>query len=217
MKLLAALFGFVVLAVVFVIWYRVYRSIKGDDGALLSGGRAKPAKTNSLEEFIASYKRGEAVAGTDPAVGLKTPASSGTKAASQPPVRLVAPAAAGTGAPPPSSTSAAGEGFLSGTTKLAYLACKAGLRDHHVFAHVRLSALGREGAIEAPLAAASVDLLICNAALSAVAAIDLIDAASGPADALKSDYLKTLGIRYLRLSAKSLPRPGDWHALLYKL
>ena len=215
MKLLAALFGFIVLAVVFVIWYRVYRSIKGDDGALLSGGRAKPAKTDSLEEFIASYKRGDAVAGNDVA-SLKAPARPGTKAALPPPVRLVAPAAAGPGAPP-SSTPAAREGFLSGTTKLAYLACKAGLRDHHVFAHVQLSALGPDGAIDAPLAATGIDLLICNAALSAVAAIDLIDAASGPADALKSDFLKTLGIRYLRLSAKSMPRPGDWHALLYKM
>jgi hypothetical protein len=53
--------------------------------------------------------------------------------------------------------------------------------------------------------------------MSAVAAIDLIDAGSGAANVAKSDHLKTLGIRYLRLSAKSLPRPDQWHALLYKM
>ena len=97
---------------------------------------------------------------------------------------------------------------------MVYLACKTGLRDHHIFAHVPLSALSTGGAIDPALA---VDLLICNAAMSAVAAIDLIDSGNGAANAAKSDYLKALGIRYLRLSAKSLPRPNELHALLYKM
>jgi hypothetical protein len=210
MKTLGALFGFIVLAAVFVLWYRAYKSIKGDDSALFPSGREKPAKTSSLEEFIASYKRGEVVVGDDASTSLK--ANQGAKSASQPPIRLVA----GYAETAPSSPPAKREAFVSGTTKLAYLACRAGLRDHHVFAHVQLCALS-EGTIDPSLAAAGIDLLICNAGLSAVAAIDLIDAASGPADAIKTDYLKTLGIRYLRLSAKSLPRPADWHALLYKM
>ena len=73
------------------------------------------------------------------------------------------------------------------------------------------------GAIDPALAPTSIDLLICNAAMSPVAAIDVIDAGSGAANVAKSDHLKALGIRYLRLSAKSLPRPDEFHALLYKM
>ena len=109
------------------------------------------------------------------------------------------------------------DAFVSGSTKLAYLACKTGLRDHHIFAHVPLAALSTGGAIDPALARTGVDLLICNAAMSAVAAIDLIDAGNGTANAAKTDYLRALGIRYLRLSAKSLPRPDELHAMLYKM
>lgn len=219
MKFLGVLFGFIVLALVFVLWYRAYKSIKGD-GSLFPGAREKTAKTGSLEEFIAAYKRGEVVADNDAAGSHQAQANPGEKAASQQPLRLVTPAAASYAdskmASAPSSSPATREAFVSGTTKLAYLTCKAGLRDHHVFAHVQLSALAH-GAIDPSLATAGIDLLICNAAFSAVAAVDLVDAASGPPEGMKTDYLKTLGIRYLRLSAKSLPRAADWHALLYKM
>jgi hypothetical protein len=199
MKIAGALFGLLILAVVFVLWLRTYKSIKGDDGALFSMGNRKPKQeNNSLDEFLAAYKRGEVAVGNSALVAAKPSPS---------PTPLAAPAAART-AP------AKRDAFISGSIKLAYLACKTGLRDHHIFAHVPLSALSTGGAIDPALA---VDLLICNAAMSAVAAIDLIDAGSGAANAAKSDYLKGLGIRYLRLSAKSLPRPDELHALLYKM
>ena len=199
MKIAGALFGFLILAVVFVLWFRAYRSVKGEDSALFSMDDRKPKKeNNSIEEFIASYKRGEVAVGSSVPVAAKSSSS---------PTPLAAPAAAQT-AP------VKRDAFVSGATKLAYLACKTGLRDHHIFAHVPLSALSTGGTIGPALA---VDLLICNAAMSAVAAIDLIDAGSGAANAAKSDYLKVLGIRYLRLSAKSLPRPDELHALLYKM
>ena len=203
MKIAGALFGFLVLAVVFVVWFRVYKSIKGDDSPLFSMGSGKPkTQNNSIEEFLASYKRGEAAVGNDaPAAG---------KVAAKP---LSAPLAVPAAQPAPAKRDA----FVSGSTKLAYLACKTGLRDHHIFAHVQLSALSTGGAIDPALARTGVDLLICNAAMSAVAAIDLIDAGNVPVNAAKSDHLKALGIRYLRLSAKSLPRPDELHALLYKM
>ncbi len=197
MKIAAAVFGFLVLAVVFVLWFRAYRSIKGQDSPLFSMGDSKPKKeNNSIEEFIAAYKRGEVAVGNSAPVAAKPS-----------PTPLAGPAATQT-AP------VKRDAFVSGATKLAYLACKTGLRDHHIFAPVPLSALATGGAIDRALA---VDLLICNAAMSAVAAIDLIDAGSGAAYAAKSDYLKALGIRYLRLSAKSLPRPDELHAMLYKM
>ena len=203
MKIAAALFALVILAVVFVIWLRTYKSIKGDDGPLFSMGKRKPRKeNNSLDEFIASYKRGEVPKVDSP----PTPANAAAKLSSSP-TPLNVPAAAPTA---PAKLDA----FVSGSTKLAYLVCKTGLRDHHIFAHVPLSALATGGAIDQALA---VDLLICNATMSAVAAIDLIDTKNGATNAVKTDYLKALGIRYLRLSAKSLPRPEELHALLYKM
>ena len=206
MKIAAALFGLVILAVVFVLWLRTYKSLKGDDGPLFSMDKRKPRKeNNSLDEFIASYKRGEVPKVDSPPIAVNAAA----KLSSSPTplkVRAVAPTAP-----------AKRDAFVSGSTKLAYLACKTGLRDHHIFAHVPLSALSTGGAIDPALARTDVDLLICNATMSAVAAIDLIDAGNGTANAAKSDYLKLLGIRYLRLSAKSLPRPDELHALLYKM
>jgi hypothetical protein len=197
MKIAGAVFGFLILVVVFVLWFRAYKSVKGEGSPLLSMGNRKPRKeNNSLDEFIASYKRGEVAVGNSAPVVAKPS-----------PLPLAAPAVA-------QAALAKRDAFVSGSTKLAYLACKTGLRDHHIFAHVPLWALSTGGAIDPALA---VDLLICNAALSAVAAIDLIDAGSSAANAAKSDYLKTLGIRYLRLSAKSLPRPEELHALLYKM
>src|SRR5258706_1356691 len=212
MKIAGAIFGFIILAVIFVVWIRAYKSIKGEDNPLFSGGKRKPGEEkDSLEDFIASYKRGEV------RIPASVPAAAKTASA---PVPLPAAAAAAVAAAAAAAAPAAPvrrESFISGATKLAYLTCKAGLRDHHVFAHVQLSALSTGGMIDPALARSGVDLLICNAAMSAVAAIDLIDAGSSAANVAKSDHLKTLGIRYLRLSAKSLPRPDQWHALLYKM
>jgi hypothetical protein len=205
MKIVAALFGFAILAVVFVLWYRAYKDIKGDDSTLFSkgGGKAK-AQNNSIEEFLASYKRGEV------AVAPSAAPAAATAAAKPPSSPLAVPAVA---------QPAVGkrDPFVSGSTKLAYLACKTGLRDHHIFAHVQLSTLSTGGALDATLARSGIDLLICNAAMAPVAAVDLIDAGNAPVNAAKADYLKALDIRYLRLSAKSLPRPDELHALLYKM
>jgi len=208
MKIAVALFGFLVLAVVFVVWYRAYKSIKGDDGPLFSNRSRKPkGENNSLEEFITAYKRGDVAVGNSAPAAVNVPAKA---AANSPATPLAAPATAQT-------TPAKRDAFVSGSTKLAYLACKAGLRDHHIFAHVQLAALSAGRAIEPALAGAAVDVLICNAAMAAVAAIDLIDAGNAQLNTAKSDYLKALDIRYLRLTAKSLPRPDEMHALLYKM
>jgi hypothetical protein len=205
MKIVAALFGFAILAVVFVVWYRAYKAVKGDDSALFSkGGGKSKTQNNSIEEFLAAYKRGEV------AVGSSTAPAAVPAAAKPPAAPLAVPAAA-------QPALAKRDSFVSGSTKLAYLACKTGLRDHHIFAHVQLSMLSTGGAIDPALARTGVDLLICNAAMSPVAAVDLIDAGNAPLSAAKADYLNALDIRYLRLSAKSLPRPDELHALLYKM
>jgi hypothetical protein len=238
MKIAGAFFGFVVLVVVLVVWYRMYRSLKGDDGPMFSFLGSKPKKEksdNSLEALIASYKRGEALPGDAPAAPAAfatpqqpaaTPAvAMAAKAGAAPAMRIVT---AHPGAKQPAPTAIPADVhpvavavkrdvFITGATKLVYMVCKAGLRDHHVFAHVPLRALSTGGAIDPMLALTTVDLLVCNAAMAPVAAIDVIEATSGPADAVKAGHLKGLGLRYLRFSAKSLPRPDALHALLYKM
>ena len=216
MKIAGALLGLLIMAAVFVVWYRAHKSIKGDDGPLFAIDKRKPKKdNNSLDEFVAAYKRGEVAPGNGMPAAVKP-------ATAVPSIPAAVKPATAIPAAPVAAAPARRDAFISGSTKLAYLACKTGLRDHHIFAHVPLSALSSGGVIDPALARAGVDLLICNAAMSAVAAIDLIDsglidASTGAANAAKSDYLKALGIRYLRLSAKSLPRPDELHALLYKM
>lgn len=106
--------------------------------------------------------------------------------------------------------------FLSGATKLAYYVCRSGLRDHHVFAHVRLQSLCT-GKLDARLADAQISLLVCNAGISIVAAIDVIESEAAPADGAKAETLRALGIRYLKLSPKSIPKPEDVRTLLYRM
>ena len=207
MNIVGAVFGLLVLVVVLVLWFRAYRDIKGDDASLLSPARRKQRKQNdSLEEFIAAYRRGEVAVGASAAAA---PTAAQAQALSS----------AYTGGAPAaqSATRTPGEAFLSGPAKLAYLACKTGLRDHHIFARVQLSALDTGATLDASLARTSIDLLICNPALAPVAAADLADSTGDSAHAQKLAFLKGLGIRYLQLSDKSLPRPEEWHGLLYKL
>ncbi|HXF16618.1 MAG TPA: hypothetical protein VN496_06415 [Burkholderiales bacterium] len=217
MKFAGVLLGLIVLAGVLIVWFRAYKSIKSDQALSPSGKGAPKQKKDSLDDFIASYKRGEVSLENNTKV-LPSPAAPGTPAANSvlsPPFTPPAPAAIAAAAVDAGPIKC--ESFLAGATKLAYLTAKTGLRDHHIFAHVQLAALSTGAPLAEPLSHASVDLVICNAALAPVAAIDLIDAASGPAPVAKSEHLRMLGVRYLRLSVKSLPKPDEWHTLLYKM
>lgn len=234
MKIAGALFGFVVLAVVFVVWFRMYRSIKGDDSPMFSFGNSKPKKEksdHSMEALIASYRRGEMPPPDSPiasAIAQKTAAlplpakapvlnPAAARAVSAQPVPALASAALPSAESSSDGVPVKRESFISGATKLVYLVCRSGLRDHHIFAAVPLHALSTGGAIDPALALETVDLLVCNAAMAPVAVIDIIDATSGAANATKTAHLKALGVRYLRLSAKSMPRPDALHALIYKM
>src|SRR5258708_9920880 len=113
MKIVGALFGLLVLAAVFVVWFRAYKSIKGDSGPLISMGKRKSGKeNNSLDEFIAAYKRGDVTVGNN-----------ATSAAKPAPLPVAAPAAA-------QAAPGRREAFVSGPAKLAYLAVQHALADH---------------------------------------------------------------------------------------
>jgi hypothetical protein len=106
--------------------------------------------------------------------------------------------------------------FLSGAAKLAFLVLKAGLPDHHVFAHTRVSDL-MEGTSVPALANLPIDLLVCSKELGIVAAVDLNNGTQS--DALlareKEQRLRSVGIRYLRFAPGAFPKPADVRRLIY--
>ena len=142
------------------IWYKQYQSIVESSGLdSPSSKKSRGGADNSLEAFIAAYRQGNvAVVGA---------------AASAP---TAAPTAAATPDAPAVTVPIRRDHFLSGAAKLAFLIFKAGLKDHHIFAHVQLAALSATGVSDAALARSSIDLLVCNAEMSPVAAIDVIAA-----------------------------------------
>lgn len=198
MGFFAAFAAFVIGGIALVVWYALHQKIvqDRDPGFPTSRKAGNGGGPNALEEFIAAYRRGEVPAG-----GTAAPARSQAAAPN------VSPTA------PPSRR----DPFLGSAVKLAYFLCKTGLRDHHVFANVQLATLAANGASDVAMARGSVDLVVCNPAMSVVAAIDVIGPEGNAPDAAKADYLRSLGIRYLRLSARSLPKPEEIQALLYRI
>lgn len=201
MSYLSILIGAVLAGAAVYYWYKWHKDIKGDSADWIPRPEKKEAE--SLEAIVAAYHRGE-IPGNNTSAAPSAPAA---------PAAMSVPAAVP--APLPAMP-VRREGFLSGGPKLGYLLCKSALRDHHVFAHVPLHTLSASG-LDPKLAQTTVDLLVCNAGLDPVAAIDVSGAEAPPPDAAKVQALRGLGIRYLRLSAKSLPRPGQLKDLLYRM
>jgi hypothetical protein len=197
MAYFAVLAGFVIGGAVLWVWYRLHKDISQNENPGPGSRKARNRDgANSLEEFIAAYRRGEVSAGD---------------------TNVTAPSQAPEPDAPPATAQIKRDPFLDPAVKLAFYLCKTGLKDHHVFAHVPLAILSATGAGDIALARGSVDLLVCNRAISIVAAIDVIGPEGRAPDVPKADYLRSLGIRYLRLSASSLPRPEDIQALLYRM
>jgi hypothetical protein len=205
-KVLGLLLGAILAGLALYYWYKWYKSVKGEADGLLSkpGGRGN---AESLEAFIAAYRKGEVSPGDLQAPPGAPPPRPVKPAATAMPAAALAPATA-----PPELRQA----FLAGAPKLGYLLCKAALRDHHVFAHVSLRVLGSPG-LDPVIAQATVDLVICNAQLAPVAAIDVAAPGAGAPDAAKVEALRGLGLRYLRLTAKSLPKPEQLRDLIYRM
>jgi hypothetical protein len=131
----------------------------------------------------------------------------------------VAPAPVTPSAPAPAASSAGAKAraaFLAGPAKLAFLVLKAGLPDHHVFAHTRMTDLIDALTVPA-LANLRIDLVVCTKELTIVAAVDLPNGA--PSDALieseKAQRLSTAGIRYVRLEPGKFPKPAEVRGLIY--
>ena len=196
-KLVLAL---VIIVAVLVLVFRFQKRIQSGTGSSKTGAdkKAEGARATELEEFIAAYRRDKATAQGQPNATSVQPAA--------------APAAA-TAAPAAVKARAA---FLSGPAKLAFLVLKAGLPDHHVFAHTRVSDL-MDGTTVPALANLPIDLLVCSKDLGIVAAVDLNGGTQS--DALlareKEQRLRSAGIKYLRLVPGAFPKPAEVRKLIY--
>ena len=179
--------------------FRFHRQIQAGSSASNAPPDRKQevARASELEEFIAAYRRDKGAGQTQP------------NAAAQPTPPV--------GPPPmvPASAVKARAAFLSGPAKLGFLVLKAGLPDHHVFAHTRVADLV-DGISLGALANLPIDLLVCSKELAIVAAVDL-DAGT-QSDALlareKEQRLRAAGIRYLRLAPGAFPKPAEVRKLI---
>jgi intracellular sulfur oxidation DsrE/DsrF family protein len=96
------------------------------------------------------------------------------------------------------------------------------LPEHAIFVHVSLAAIvdlppgvqgrEREQRLRA-LSANAIDCLVCNKAMEAIAAVDIEDGVN-VASRIKSEYLKSARVRYLRVNPAALPAAHEIQALL---
>jgi hypothetical protein len=220
MFLLKLVLALVIIVAALVLVFRFHKQLKGESAALglnLGKKKGEDAGSNELEAFIAAYRRDKTVVlNGQPAVAAPAAAMPAPAAAALP----VTPSPATSPAPPPAMSPAGAKAraaFLAGPTKLAFLVLKAGLPDHHVFAHTRMADLLDALTVPA-LANLRVDLVVCTKELAIVAAVDLPNGA--PTDALvegeKAQRLSTAGIRYVRLEPGKFPKPAEVRALIYQ-
>jgi hypothetical protein len=125
---------------------------------------------------------------------------------------------------PASGAAAARERFLGQRETLLYLLLKTGLPDHEIFANVALasvvalpsSASEREQQLRR-LAPYLLDFVVCDKSMRIVAAVDL-EAAGGAEAAgiqqFKADYLKSAGIRLVRVNPAAMPRRDQVRGLV---
>jgi hypothetical protein len=180
--------------------FRFRRQIQAESNASKAAPDKKQegARATELEEFIAAYRR-------DKGAGQIQPNASAQPA---PPIGAIPLA--------PGGAVKARAAFLSGPVKLAFLVLKAGLPDHHVFAHTRVADLV-DGVSVGALANLPIDLVVCSKELAIVAAVDLD--AGMQSDALlareKEQRLRTAGIRYLRFAPGAFPKPAEVREVIY--
>ena len=191
-------------------WMIWHRRMRGDDTPLIGATkrRARDRETeNELEAFIAAYRGGklDPVALTDGEDASLDPA---TLAASGPAASSVAPSSTAPAQPAPTQPAPAKAMLLRPEVKLAYLTLRSGLRDHHIFANVRLGDLGFGTAV------GIIDLLVCAPDFKYVAAID-ISVGDPPEDIPKTSFLHRAGLKHLKLTSRTIPKPGQLRDLIY--
>jgi len=225
MFLLKLVLALIIIVAALVLVFRFHKQLKGESASLglnLGKKKGEDGRSNELEAFIAAYRRdktvvgnGQAAAADAPGVAMPAPAAQAL-AVTPPPATPASVTSSALAAATSAANAKARAAFLTGPNKLAFLVLKAGLPDHHVFAHTRLSDLIDALTVPA-LANLRVDLVVCTKELTIVAAVDLPNGA--PTDTLieseKAQRLSTAGIRYVRLEPGKFPKPAEVRGLIY--
>jgi len=150
MFLLKLVLALIIIVAALVLVFRFHKQLKGESASLglnLGKKKGEDGRSNELEAFIAAYRRDKTVVGNGQAAaadapGVAMPAPAAQALAVTPPPATPAPVTSSALAAATSAANAkARAAFLAGPNKLAFLVLKAGLPDHHVFAHTRLSDL----------------------------------------------------------------------------
>lgn len=215
MSVFKVLAGFAIIAAVLVLWFRAARSLRDGGGSGMdmtpqrrpSRGKKGDAGANELERFIAQHRDGLLKPPADPAAAPATPLASNPAQAplAESPTPPAAPPAALLQAPV----------LLAGAEKLAFLAFKAALPDHHVLARVPLGQLLPGLALESGLAAHAHAVVVCRSDFSVRAAVDVTDPAMEAQLTPVRQTLETRAIRHLVLDRHKLPKPKEIRALLH--
>ena len=153
---------------------------------------------------------------------VPTVAPSATPAAMVP----VAPAASASAMPrgPAPAAAVSTQRFLGQPETLVYRLLRASIPDHEVFANVTLaSVLGANGSgfdREQQLRRLSqyrLDFVVCDKSMRVVAVVEIESAGGAPTAAdqqFKTDSLKAVGIKLVRVSSAKLPRRDELRALV---
>jgi hypothetical protein len=196
--------GFLIMMGVVVVWFRLTRAIKGQDGSRLDTrvgrkrARREGDEPNELERIIAAHRAGAMPADTKPHAA--SPAADADDRAG------LTPSAPATPRVPV---------LLNGSQKLAYLLFKAALPDHHVLARVALGELLPDVPATVSRGRHVFAAVVCNADFSVAAAVDIRDPATEHELRIVADTLRTRGIRHILLDPRALPRPRDVRALVH--
>ncbi len=203
------LVGFAIMAAVFIVWYRLMRSIRGEVGSGIDLSVTKKARkaepANELERIIAAHRAGLAdVAGTPPPSADSMPSPAAAQAV-----------LSGQATAPPPAAAPAAPVLLAGAHKLAYLVFKAGLPDHPLFARVRLGECLPAGTIDEALGSHAFTLVVCRPDFTIAAVIDVADPDTAQRVALVRRTLESTAIRHIVLEPRNMPRPKDVRALIH--
>jgi hypothetical protein len=184
--------------------------------------KAARREVASKQRFDEMLKAGAFTPPPAPAPASK-PAAASASAAVPVPAPVAAPGTADEPEAPAAIAYAARDRLLSQPERLAYLLLKTGLPDHEIFPRVPLTAV-----VDIPgagydheqhmrrLSRQQLDFVVCDKAMKIVAAVQF--AATGPeavvAQRIRSECLKTAGIRLVTIQPAALPKRAEVRAFI---
>jgi hypothetical protein len=230
MSWLKVLVGFLIIGGVLVGWYRFMQSVRGGGdgrGLNMDVGRkrkkgAEDGGDNELERIIAMHRAGVPVEGVKPdgppklTVVASNPPPAPNAVVVAPGQTLVDPASAAQAlARPAAAALLQAPALLSGAGKLAFLAFKAALPNHHVFARIPLCQLVPQEAPGSDLARHAHAVVVCRSDFTVRAVVDVSDPSIAARLTEVHRALEAHAIHHLVVDPRKMPKPKEIRALLH--